>query len=147
MRFFAGQSYFNASTNLEIARANAILQQLIDQGKIVDLSKLSISNDENVFWHLYADITVLNCDGVPLDACLLALVSAAKCGKLPQVSLIDCRDDEPLNEHESIINDDDTRNIDFIGLGKKILVSKENRPIPCPVDNVATAATFLVLNR
>lgn len=62
---------------------------IMESAQCVDLKDLCIAKDK-LAWCLYADLVCLDYDGSLMDACLLALVSALRNGKvlvnnLPQV--------------------------------------------------------------
>ncbi|XP_060835616.1 exosome complex component RRP43-like isoform X1 [Rhopalosiphum padi] len=68
----------------EAMQITSFLNEVCNNCKILDLQQLCISVDKLV-WVLSCDVYCLNYDGSVLDACLIALLSALKTVKIPEV--------------------------------------------------------------
>uniref|UniRef100_A0A915KQW1 Ribosomal RNA-processing protein 43 n=1 Tax=Romanomermis culicivorax TaxID=13658 RepID=A0A915KQW1_ROMCU len=128
------QPHFSDAKTNEISKTTSVLQTLLDENKIVDLNDLAIGENKNVFWILYVDVSILNCDGVLLDICLLGVSAALHATNLPCVTLVP--------EEMELDSVADAAQI----FPDKISVSDTCRSLKCTEKSPLTSCSFLLLD-
>ena len=116
LSYDAGLGSADSHQRLLSTKLGRVMERTIREGNALDTEALCVQSGKWV-WNLNADVTVLDDSGNVLDAALLAVVSALRHFRLPEVAFLD--DDTPM-----------------------VLHSDDKEPTPLPLHHTPVCITF-----